>query len=61
MAAQGRRHAWLAEVVGVSPSHVTRVMNGERQPGADFMERASEALGVPVGELFPDQTQEAIA
>lgn len=53
MEQQGRRHVWLAELTGVSPSHVTRVMNGERQPGPEFKRAAAAALGVPVEELFP--------
>ena len=53
MEQQGRRHVWLAEQIGVSPSHVTRVMNGERVPGPDFRERAAELLGVTADELFP--------
>lgn len=52
MERQGRRHVWLAEMVGVSPSHVTRVMNGERTPGPAFRERAAAALGIPADELF---------
>lgn len=59
MEQQGRRHVWLAELTGVSPSHVTRVMNGERQPGPEFKRAAAEALGVPVEELFP--AEEAVA
>lgn len=60
MEQQGRRHVWLAELTGVSPSHVTRVMNGERQPGPEFRRIAAEALGVPEDELFPG-TQSAAA
>lgn len=55
MEEQGRRHVWLADLAGVSPSHVTRVMNGERQPGAEFKRVAAEALGVAVEELFPSK------
>lgn len=59
MEEQGRRHVWLAELLGVSPSHVTRVLNGERQPGPDFKREAAQALGVASEELFP--AEEAIA
>jgi transcriptional regulator with XRE-family HTH domain len=54
MEEQGRRHVWLAEQLGVSPSHVTRVMNGERTPGPAFRERAAAVLAVDEGELFAD-------
>ena len=56
---QGRRKVWLAEQIGVSPSHVTRVMNGERTAGPDFRRRAAELLEVPEHELFPEPTAEA--
>lgn len=52
---QGRRHVWFAEQLGVSPSHVTRVMNGEREPGPEFRKKAAALLGVPEAELFPSE------
>lgn len=61
MERQGRRHIWLAEQIGVSPSHVTRVMNGERVPGPEFRARAAEMLEVPESELFPEQAEQVPA
>jgi len=48
---KGRSKSWLAEALGVSPSHVTRVLNGERPWIEAQKERAAAALGWPVEEL----------
>ena len=61
MTEQGRRVVWLAERTGVSPSHVTRVMDGERKPGPDFRARAAAALGLDEGDLFDTEPAEATA
>jgi transcriptional regulator with XRE-family HTH domain len=53
--AQERTASWLARKTGKSPSYLTRVLQGERRPSADFKARAAEALGVPVSVLFPEQ------
>lgn len=51
---QERNMSWLARKTGKSPSYVLRVTTGERRPSDDFKARAAEALGVPVGFLFPE-------
>lgn len=50
---QERSLAWLARKTGKSPSYVTRVLQGDRKPSADFKTKASEALGVPEQLIFP--------
>ncbi len=55
LTAQERTASWLARRTGKSPSYVWRVLNGERNPSEDFKRRASEALNVPVGLLFPEK------
>lgn len=59
MEAQGRRHVWLAAAAGVSPSLVTRILDGERTPSPRFRRIAAEALHVPEDELFPEQAEAA--
>lgn len=49
---QERSAAWLARKTGMSPSYVTRILNGERRPSPEFQRRASDALGVPAEQLF---------
>lgn len=50
--AQERSAAWLARKTDMSPSYVTRVLNGERRPSPVFQARAAAALGVPADRLF---------
>lgn len=52
---QERSLSWLARKTGKSPSYVTRVLNGERNPSSDFKQRAADALGVPETMLFPPE------
>lgn len=59
LAQQERTASWLARRTGKSPSYVTRVLNGERRPSADFRQRASEALGIPEAMLFEEERPEA--
>ena len=47
-----RSAAWLGRKTGKSTSYVTRVMNGERKPSADFRARASVVLETPEALLF---------
>lgn len=51
---QERTLAWLARKTGKSPSYVTRVLQGERNPSPDFKKRSAEALGVPESLLFQE-------
>jgi transcriptional regulator with XRE-family HTH domain len=57
LAQQERNASWLARRTGKSPSYVTRILQGQRRPSDDFKAKASEALGVPVGMLFPAEGQ----
>lgn len=51
---QERSLSWLARKTGKSPSYITRVLNGERNPSPEFKAKAAEALGVPQQLLFPE-------
>ena len=53
---QERSQAWLARRVGMSTATVSRVIAGLQVPSRPFIYRASEALGIPADELFPEQT-----
>lgn len=50
---QERTASWLARKTGKSPSYVTRVLQGERNPSPDFKTKSAEALGVPEHLIFP--------
>lgn len=56
---QERSARWLARKVGVDPSLVHRILTGERNPSADFREKAAIALGVSEAALFPQQAASA--
>lgn len=44
---QRREQRWLAAMIGVSESYMTRLLNGERPARTEQIERIAEALGVP--------------
>ncbi len=51
---QGRQKGWLADVLGVSRTHLTRLLRGERRWTEEHRKTAVLALGVPEGMLFGD-------
>lgn len=61
MEEQGRRNDWLADIVGVHPSLVTRWRNGERTPGADKQPTIALALGRSSHDLFSLPSMQASA
>lgn len=42
----------LAEKIGVSQPSISGIATGKQKPSFDTLEKLSEALGVPVTELF---------
>ena len=56
---QDRSGSWLARKCRKSPSYVSLVINGKRDPSPDFRARAAAALGVPETILFPATESEA--
>jgi transcriptional regulator with XRE-family HTH domain len=48
---QGRKRIWLAEKLGVSPGHLTRLLQGERPWTEDLVERAAGLLGIRMEDL----------
>lgn len=53
---RGIRQTWLAEQLGMSYAYLTHIKTGRRAMPADFPEKASAALGLPVFLLFPTTT-----
>jgi transcriptional regulator with XRE-family HTH domain len=49
---QGRKQRWLANQVGVSESHLSRVVAGERLIDQVAAERISSVLAVPLFLIF---------
>jgi len=50
---QGRRQKWLCEQTGISPSKMSRIVNGHQVPWLDEALNISRALGVTVEDLWP--------
>ncbi|MBU5677742.1 helix-turn-helix domain-containing protein [Alkaliphilus sp. MSJ-5] len=42
----------LADIVDVSPTHISYVINNKRQPSLDLLEKLAAALEVSVDDLF---------
>ncbi len=58
---QGRRLDWVAERVGISPSHLSNILAGRRQISAAQALALAEALQVPVEYILqtPSEPMEA--
>lgn len=56
---QERSVAWLARKCDVDPSMAWRVLRGERTASDDFKSKAATALGIPVQQLFGEQSPAA--
>lgn len=52
LASQGRKASWLARAVGISKSHMSRLISGERTADPELAERIAAALQMPVFVLF---------
>lgn len=54
---EGRSISDLARRVGVAPSTIFRILNGERRPSLKLAKRISAETGVPVKTLLPEVAQ----
>ena len=50
----GERPSTLARRLGVEPSTVTRILNGERKPSVELAKRIENLTGISRAELRPD-------
>lgn len=48
---QGRRKTWISEQLGVTPSHLSRMIMGERPITDRNAQRLADILGVSVDDL----------
>lgn len=46
----------LAEIVDVSPTHISYVINNKRYPSVELLEKIAKVLEVSVDELFKDDS-----
>ena len=49
---EGRKARWLAARVGISESHLSRIVSGERLISESLAQRIASALGHDFGVLF---------
>ena len=64
---EGIRATHFAPKIGVSPSAVTRLINGQREPSAEVIRRIAEVTGgkvmpndmIPIPAVSPEQTTDA--
>ena len=45
----------LAEIVGVSPTHISYILNNKREPSIELLGKIANALGVSIDEIFQDK------
>lgn len=46
----------LSEMVGVSPTHISYILNNKREPSIELLGKIATALGVSINEIFLDNT-----
>lgn len=44
----------LAEIVNVSQTHISYILNNKREPSIELLGRIADALGVSIDEIFQD-------
>lgn len=45
----------LSEIVGVSPTHISYILNNKRDPSIDLLNKIAAALNVPIDEIFENK------
>lgn len=52
LAQEGRKSRWLAEQVGISESHLSRIVSGERRISESLAKRIANAINAPLFLAF---------
>ena len=45
----------LSKMVGVTPTHISYILNNKRDPSIELLNKIATALGVPIEEIFEDK------
>lgn len=56
--ARGIRYIWAAERLGITPSHLTRLMDSERPLTAVMADRLAALFDVPASTFLPESREE---
>lgn len=55
---RGIRYSWVAEKLGVSPSHMTQVMDGKRPLPRKHAETLAALFNEPIATFLPESTND---
>lgn len=50
----------LSEIVGVTPTHISYILNNKRDPSVELLAKIASALGVTIEEIFGEKTSKTI-
>ena len=50
----------LSEMVGVTPTHISYILNNKRDPSVELLAKIASALGVPIEEIFGEKNSKTI-
>ena len=50
----------LSEMVGVTPTHISYILNNKRDPSIELITKIAGALGVTIEEIFGEKISKAI-
>lgn len=50
----------LSEMVGVTPTHISYILNNKRDPSVELLTKIAGALGVPIEEIFGEKISKDI-
>ncbi len=59
--ATSKKPATLAKELGVSPSTITRLINGERSPSVALAMKIAAVTGIPLDDLLAEMREEMAA
>lgn len=52
-----KSQAWWGKAAKVSTAHLSEMLSGDKAATPEVADRLAEALGCPVGALFPERVQ----
>ena len=50
----------LSEIVGVTPTHISYILNNKRDPSVELLTKIAGALGVTIEEIFGEKNSKTI-
>ena len=50
----------LSEIVGVTPTHISYILNNKRDPSVELLTKIANTLGMTIEEVFDDKNSKTI-